>query len=253
MTYEQPAPRTSGLAITALILGLLSFCLGPITGIIAAILGFTAYAKIRNDPAAKGSGLALTGAITGIVGTLLILVIALPVAILIPSLQRARTFAQRAEEQSRMHQIAMACTVYSSEYDGAFPPHLAAVVASGIVDPKMLVARGHTAMSMPPASDPRDWRTIAPAIDADCQFVYTGADLRESRIRDLTSTIVLYSKTASAEGRNIAFADGHTEFIRTVDLLSVFANCNRARADMKLPPIMLDGPPPTAERPRLEK
>ena len=79
MTFEnQPAggaagqPSTSGLAIAALIVGVVSllfavfiFPLGLIGGVIGAILGFIARGKIRRGEAG-GNGIALGGIVTSL-------------------------------------------------------------------------------------------------------------------------------------------------------------------------------------------
>ncbi len=249
MTLEPPplpALRTSGRAIAALILGLLAFVLGPFTGIPAIILGFAAASKIRHDPTAKGAGLALAGAITGIVGTLLIVVVALPIVLLIPALNHARAAAQRAQEASNMHQIYLACVIYATEYETHYPPHLAAALPE-LVSPSCLVERGHTPPTVPPSFDPKAWRSLVPEVDAHCDFVYVGADLPPSdAIADSSAIILFYAKPSVPEGRNIAFADGRVAFVPAADLPRTFDQSNRARARYKLPPITLDAPPPPA-------
>ena len=68
-------PRTDGLAIGALIAGILSlvcfwpFCLGIILGPAAAIMGFISRQRIAaSSGTVGGGGLALAGLILGIVG-----------------------------------------------------------------------------------------------------------------------------------------------------------------------------------------
>ena len=68
------APRTDGLAIASLIVGILSLlctlaCLGVILGPAAAIMGFISRQRITSSGGALGGGtLALVGLILGIVG-----------------------------------------------------------------------------------------------------------------------------------------------------------------------------------------
>jgi hypothetical protein len=69
------APRTDGLAIGALIAGILSLvcfwplCLGIILGPAAAIMGFISRQRIAaSGGTVRGGGLALAGLIIGIVG-----------------------------------------------------------------------------------------------------------------------------------------------------------------------------------------
>jgi len=62
------APRTDPLAISSLVLGVVSFlCLGFITGAIAIGLGVGALNRIKNQPQAfTGKGLAIAGIVLGV-------------------------------------------------------------------------------------------------------------------------------------------------------------------------------------------
>ena len=80
-----PPPRTSGLAIASLVLGILTIiaCLGPFAGIPAVVCGHLARRDCREDPSVGGDGLALGGLIVGYVGTALwLLTVLLWVALL---------------------------------------------------------------------------------------------------------------------------------------------------------------------------
>jgi hypothetical protein len=75
------ATRNNGLAIAALILGILTFvCLGPLAGIAAVILGFLGLKKASEI--GTGRGMSLAGIILGIVGSLIwvIVIVALAAA-----------------------------------------------------------------------------------------------------------------------------------------------------------------------------
>jgi len=68
------APRTDGLAIAALVIGIVSIvcsigCLGIVLGPTAAIMGFISRQRIATSGGAIGGGsLALVGLILGVVG-----------------------------------------------------------------------------------------------------------------------------------------------------------------------------------------
>ncbi|MFO1532459.1 MAG: DUF4190 domain-containing protein [Thermoplasmatota archaeon] len=68
--YPPGHQKTSGMAIAALVLGIVGLCpyIGIIVGLIALILGIVARKNIRQNPSMKGDGLALTGIILGAVG-----------------------------------------------------------------------------------------------------------------------------------------------------------------------------------------
>jgi len=88
--------KTSGLAITSLVLGIVSvvlLCVGPLFAIPAIICGHIAYARTRGSQGLlTGAGLALAGFITGYVSLGLCLLL-LPIAI--PNFIKGRDAAQR--------------------------------------------------------------------------------------------------------------------------------------------------------------
>lgn len=124
MTHMQPPPvpaapppvaagRGDGMAVAALVLGLCSIILGTVPGLIAIILGIVALAQktLRR-------GMAITGIVTGTVG--LLLVPALLVSILLPSLGRARSLAKISICSANLNTIGKGYHIYLTEYDA--PP-----------------------------------------------------------------------------------------------------------------------------------
>ena len=66
------APRTDGMAIASLILGILGVICCGILAPVAAILGFVSRGRIaQSGGAVSGGGLAMAGLILGIIGTVL--------------------------------------------------------------------------------------------------------------------------------------------------------------------------------------
>ncbi len=74
MSAGYAAPRTDGLAIASLVIGILSLvcsigCLGIVLGPTAAIMGFISRQRINSSGGALGGGtLAVVGLVLGIVG-----------------------------------------------------------------------------------------------------------------------------------------------------------------------------------------
>lgn len=69
------AQKKSALAITSLVLGILSIpCCSFITGVPAIICGHIARGKIKRDPSLSGDGLALGGLILGYISLLMLVV-----------------------------------------------------------------------------------------------------------------------------------------------------------------------------------
>jgi general secretion pathway protein G len=117
---SQPPPQTSGLAISSLVLGILSCTiLGFVAGIPAIICGHSARTKARVAPSSYGGGgLAVAGLVLGYVGTvlsaILFLVIVVPTAYNIStSVDRSRITRVQADLQG----ISTQLKVYGSLND----------------------------------------------------------------------------------------------------------------------------------------
>lgn len=96
-TPPAPQARTPGIAITALVFGILGlFCLGPLGAIPAVICGHIGYRRIaKSGGTLTGSGLAMAGFITGYIGiALMVVMVPMYMAIALPSFVRAREVAQ---------------------------------------------------------------------------------------------------------------------------------------------------------------
>jgi hypothetical protein len=88
-----PQPKTSGLAIWSLVLGILSLvCFSILTGIPGVICGHMAFSRIKRSAGAlTGQGLAIAGLVTGYLGIAwAVVMIPLMLAIAIPNFVKAR-------------------------------------------------------------------------------------------------------------------------------------------------------------------
>lgn len=110
---------TSGMAVAALILGLIG-CIPPL-GIVAVILGLIAIARIDN-PANRltGKGLAIAGAVIGGATTFLIVPLALMIGVLVPSLGTSAG-PSRTQSIMRARGICSAMIQYSQSNQGQYP------------------------------------------------------------------------------------------------------------------------------------
>ena len=117
----QTGGQRQGLAITSLVLGLLSLvCFGFLAGVPAIICGHVARGRARRLPSQYGGGpFALAGLILGYVGTTLTLVI-LP-AMLLPALSQAKGRAQEISCVNNLKQIGLAFRVWAIDHNGQFP------------------------------------------------------------------------------------------------------------------------------------
>jgi hypothetical protein len=123
--------KSRGMAITSLVLGLLSMvCFGILTGIPAIICGHLAYNRTRKVPERyNGAGMAIAGFILGYASILTTFVI---LAILLPALAqtKGKTLSGLAEARERaqsiscinnMKQVGLAFRVYATGHGDRFP------------------------------------------------------------------------------------------------------------------------------------
>src|SRR5262249_29217898 len=101
-------PTTSGKAIASVILGLLAFCLPVlIPSIIALVLGIMGVSEVSNSRGRlKGSGLATTGIVLSVL-SLVFGLIAVPLALLLPAVQKVREAANRTKSMNNIKQITI--------------------------------------------------------------------------------------------------------------------------------------------------
>ncbi|MBI5387208.1 MAG: DUF4190 domain-containing protein [Verrucomicrobia bacterium] len=113
----QPA-KTSGLAITSLVMGVLG-CLG-ITALAGLVLGIVALVKIKkSEGRLGGQGLAIAGIC---VSGLMLLVIPLWLALMLPALAKAKSRAQTIACVNNMKQVALGVRIYANDHNDSFPP-----------------------------------------------------------------------------------------------------------------------------------
>lgn len=111
--------RTSVLAITSLVLGILGlFCFG-ITALIGLVCGIVAIVKIKNSEGRlSGSGLAIAGTVTSGVILLMLPIFA---AMLLPALAKAKQRAQGIHCVNNVKQLSLAVRMYSMDSNDKFP------------------------------------------------------------------------------------------------------------------------------------
>ena len=104
-------PKTIGLAITSLVLGILSLtCFSILAGIPAVICGILAINRItRSRGALGGQGQAIAGLVTGSLSILMIPVLA---GMLLPALSVAQEKARRVQCLNELRQLSLGLSMY---------------------------------------------------------------------------------------------------------------------------------------------
>jgi len=117
-----PMPaKTSGLAVTSLVLGILGLFTCGVTALFGLILGVIAMVKAKppGRGASGGSGIALAGVI---VSAICLLMIPFFAAMLLPALAAAKQKAQMINCVVNEKQLALAVRIYSRDHTNQFPP-----------------------------------------------------------------------------------------------------------------------------------
>ncbi len=117
---------------------------------------------------------------------------ALGASIMIPSLARARELSKRAVSAANLRGITMGLLMHASDHGDQFPATLDELIADGIVTPAML-------------KSPRD-----PAPDKTSYVYIAGQDPKKGDARN----VIVYEKPWDDEGTNVAFLDGHVEWMK---------------------------------------
>ena len=206
-------PRTCGLAIAALVLGLASLVCLCVTGLPAIICAIAALVTIsRSQGRLKGAGLAVAGLIISIV-MMLVMFIAILVAMLMPALTEARYQAQRAVCIANVSGLAKCVVLYAEDNKGHYP---APDKWCDLIEPY-----AGTKMILRCPADP----------EGSCSYAMNAA-IVNTRVGNPGQTVLVFEctpgwnqaggieqvitdkhRSGGRTGCNIGFMDGHAEFV----------------------------------------
>lgn len=138
--------KTSGMAVTSLVMGCLSIVSCGITLIITSplglILGLVAMSKIKKSQGRlTGWGLALAGTIVSGVSLLLVPIYA---AMMLPALAKAKARAQTINCVSNLKQLGLAVRIYSGDNGDKYPSatNWSDAILTGVGTPKVYICPG---------------------------------------------------------------------------------------------------------------
>ena len=230
----QPPQRVGGNTLG--IVGLICSVVGLFTviflipGVILSLLG------LRKEP----RGTAIAGAVIGVAG---VLMWGLVLAILIPSLGRAKLLAGQALLMANEITVGQQCVIYAQDHDGQFPPDMATLVAGDKLQPSDLVCPiGGSPPLVIPHGDATNVSWIRRHLIGHCDIVYVGSGMTDNAG---AYDIVAYSKPGlpSVDSEmSILFGDGHTAPFTAAEVPAVFARANKVRKIENLPPLRTPRP-----------
>ena len=112
-------PGSKGWAVAALVLGILSFCIPVILVPFVVLFGIIALILVSRNPSKYGgTGLAIAGICAGVAA---LLIHALFLSILLPSLARARELSKRAVCAANLKGLGTGFYTYANEQSEAWP------------------------------------------------------------------------------------------------------------------------------------
>ena len=209
--------KTSGAAVAALVLGILVFVTCGITALPAIICGIVALVKISgSNGLLKGKGMAITGLVLPGVFVVLLPVFAILAAILMPALSRTKGIAQRVVCGTNLKGLSVAMVVYANFNDDKLP------TADKWCD--LLIQEADVS--------PKSFRCPA-APEGECNYALN-ENFREMGGPESARTVAMFecrpgwnqsggpelltTEYHNGEGCNVAFGDGHSEFIRADEI-----------------------------------
>lgn len=117
--YPPAPPRTSGLAIASLVLGLLGMLTFGVTSLVGMVLGIISLIQIQRRPdRLTGTGFAIGGLA---VSALTFMMLPIFAAILFPVFARARGKAQQVSCQVNLKQLQLGVQMYCQDWGGHLP------------------------------------------------------------------------------------------------------------------------------------
>ncbi len=206
--------KTSGLAITALILAILSFFTFFLTLIPAVIFGIVALVKIEKSKGRlKGKGLAITGIALPAAS---LPIIALMMGILMPALAGVRSISLRMMCGSNMSGLGRAMLVYAGDFDEVYPDSSKwcdlLIEHEGVLE-KQFSCQGASEGPCNYAMN-KNIQQLGPSSPPDMVVLFETAPGRNQA----GGPEILTTENHDGEGCNIVFNNFHVRFISAEDI-----------------------------------
>ncbi len=211
-----PNAKTSRLAITALVLAILSFFTFFITAIPALIFGIISLVKIEKSAGLlKGKGLA----IAGLAFPAALAPFALMLAILMPALARARAIAQRKVCATNMSGLGKAMFIYADDNNNTLPipsQWCDLLIENADVSEKSFLCAGVHEGPCNYAMN-ENIENIDENTPPDIVLLFETSP----GWNQVGGPEILTIENHNGEGCNVLFADGYVEFVKKKDVNNI--------------------------------
>ena len=198
-------PKTSGMAIASMILGILSVLTCMLTALPAIILGIVSLIRISGSSRRlKGSGFAIAG--------IAIPIVLLPVimAMLMPALARTRQIAFRMVCGTNLAGISSAMQMYVNENDGYPTPDewCDLLIEECNLTPRSFSCPGKNSGQSNYALN-KNIYDFGTGNDADIVMIFE----TQPGWNQVGGPEILTTENHNGDGCNVVFLDGHLEFV----------------------------------------
>jgi prepilin-type processing-associated H-X9-DG protein len=207
----------TALATSSVVLPGITFLVALLISIIGVVLGTKGLRK-TGDPTVGGRPLAVVGILLN--SLVFILISALLLAL--PRRQSPQEVANRVKCASNMRQLGMAIYVYASATkSGRLPDDIGTVVADTAMVPSICLCPSVEREQKPDSG--LTGAALAAWVNANTDYVYLGWG---RRVSDDLETVILYElpRDHRGDGANVAFLDGHVEWIPAAKLTTLLAS-----------------------------
>jgi prepilin-type processing-associated H-X9-DG protein len=215
LAEQEPDAKTSGLAITALVLGILSIFTFFLTALPAIIFGIVALVKIgKSSGKLKGIGLAIGGIATPAAA---LPIVAIMLAILMPALSRVKVLAEQTVCATNMKGLAIATMVYANDYEDKLPTAdkwCDLLIEKADVSEKSFYCHNQPEGSFSYALNKN---ITSLNVEPDTVLIFESDGGRNAA----GGPEMLASQRHKGGGCNVVFVDGHVEFVKTEDIGSL--------------------------------
>jgi hypothetical protein len=166
-----------------------------------------------------------------------LLLLALAVALLLPSLGRARETANRLKCASCLRQIGQAAAIYANDHAGMLPPDLISLYQHADITPEVFTC---PSSAIEKADGPTQAQIVTLMLSGNhLSFAWTGGGLTSAAPADVILAFDLELHVpkdhATTTGMNVLFSDGSVTFVDETAAKAVWAQFVAGVRPIRLP------------------